>query len=52
VEITAGTVALSPRDTRRVSNFTMKIGLKRPTDAQKPADGAIPPAAPATAVKG
>jgi len=54
VEITAGTVALSPRDTRRVSNFTMKIGLKRPTDAQKPAAGAIPaaPAAPAAAAKG
>ncbi|MEJ8846552.1 PilN domain-containing protein [Variovorax rhizosphaerae] len=52
VEITAGTVALNPRDTRRVSNFTMKIGLKRPTDAQKPASGEIPAAAPATAVKG
>ena len=40
VEITAGTVALSPRDQRRVANFTMRIGLKRPTDAQKPAAGA------------
>ena len=38
VEITAGTVALSPRDQRRVANFTMRIGLKRPTDDQKPAD--------------
>ena len=38
VEITAGPVALSPRDQRRVANFTMRIGLKRPTDDQKPAD--------------
>jgi type IV pilus assembly protein PilN len=36
VEITAGTVNLSPRDQRRVSNFTMRVGLKRPTEAQKP----------------
>ncbi len=41
VEITAGTVALSPRDQRRVSNFTMRIGVMRPTDAQK-----LPNAAP------
>ncbi|MDB5731825.1 MAG: Fimbrial assembly family protein [Variovorax sp.] len=39
VEITAGTVSLGPRDQRRVANFTMRIGLQRPTDAQKaPAD--------------
>lgn len=36
VEITAGTVALSPRDQRRVANFTMRVGLKRATEA-KPA---------------
>ena len=42
VEITAGTVALSPRDQRRVANFTMRIGLKRPTDVEKPAAGAAP----------
>ncbi|RZI67559.1 PilN domain-containing protein [Variovorax guangxiensis] len=47
VEITAGTVALSPRDQRRVANFTMRIGLKRPTDAQKPAANAA-----SAAVKG
>ena len=47
VEITAGTVALSARDQRRVANFTMRIGLKRPTDAQKPAAGAA-----SAAVKG
>jgi type IV pilus assembly protein PilN len=45
VEITAGTVALSARDQRRVANFTMRIGLKRPTDAQKPAAGAASAAA-------
>ncbi len=47
VEITAGTVNLTPRDQRRVANFTMKIELKRPTDAQKanPANKAAPAAA-------
>ena len=40
VEITSGTVTLSPRDQRRVANFTMRIGLKRPTDVQKAATGA------------
>lgn len=29
VEITAGTVALSPRDQRRVANFTMRVALTR-----------------------
>jgi type IV pilus assembly protein PilN len=48
VEITAGTVALSPRDQRRVANFTMRIGLRRPTDVDKPAAAATPAAAPAT----
>jgi type IV pilus assembly protein PilN len=48
VEITSGSVSLSPRDQRRVANFTMRIGLKRPTDAQKKAS-AIPASA---AVKG
>jgi len=45
VEITAGSVALSPRDQRRVSNFTMRVGLKR-ANAPKPAGSA--PAAPAS----
>ena len=48
VEITAGTVTLSPRDLRRVANFTMRIGLKRPTDALK-AVGPAGKAAPAAA---
>jgi len=50
VEITSGNVALSPRDQRRVANFTMRIGLKRPTDAQKPA--VVPAAATKPAAKG
>ena len=32
VEITAGTVALTQRDQRRVSNFSMRIALKRASD--------------------
>jgi type IV pilus assembly protein PilN len=35
VEITSANVNLSQRDQRRVANFTMRIGLQRPTDAQK-----------------
>ena len=37
VEITSANVNLTQRDQRRVANFTMRIGLKRPTDAQKAA---------------
>lgn len=48
VEITAANVNLSPRDQRRVASFTMRIGVKRPTDAEKAAVGA----AAATAAKG
>ena len=40
IEITSANVSLSARDVRRVANFRMRIGLKRPTDAQKPAAGA------------
>ena len=43
VEITSATISLSPRDQRRVANFTMRIGLKRPTDAQKGAAGEAAP---------
>jgi type IV pilus assembly protein PilN len=53
VEIVAGTVTLSPRDQRRVSNFTLNVALKRPTDAAKSASGASvaasSPAAPGVA---
>lgn len=34
VEITASTVTLSQRDQRRVSNFTMRVGLNRASDAK------------------
>lgn len=43
VEIVAGTVTLSPRDTKRVSNFTMRVQLMRASEAEKAA-------APSTAV--
>ena len=50
VEITAGTVALTPRDQRRVANFTMRVRLLRSSEAQKtPASGASAPAAAAAA---
>ena len=37
VEITAATVALTPRDQRRVSNFSMRVVLKRASDQAKAA---------------
>jgi type IV pilus assembly protein PilN len=40
VEITASTIALSPRDQRRVSNFSMRVALKRATDQSKAAASA------------
>jgi len=41
IEITAGSIALTPRDIRRVANFTMRIGLKRPTDLQNAANALV-----------
>ena len=35
VEITAGTVTLSQRDQRRVSNFTMRMEIRRVTDQKE-----------------
>lgn len=40
IEIVAGSVALSPRDQRRVSNFSIRVQVRKPTDVQKPATGA------------
>jgi type IV pilus assembly protein PilN len=40
VEITASTIALTPRDQRRVSNFSMRVALKRATDQSKAAASA------------
>lgn len=45
VEIVAGSVNLGPRDTRRVSNFTMKVRLLRSSEAQKAASAAAAAAA-------
>lgn len=44
IEITAGIITLDARNQRRVSNFTMHIGLQRPTDIKK-SDGLTPVAA-------
>ena len=40
VEITAGTVALSPRDQRRVANFNVRFRLMRSSEVQKNAASA------------
>jgi len=40
VEITSGNVALTPRDQRRVANFTMRVRLLRASEAQKAASAA------------
>jgi len=47
VEIVADQLKLSPREQRRVSNFTIRAGLVRATDAQKAAAGASAPASAA-----
>ncbi len=52
VEITAATVSLSQRDQRRVANFTMRVGVKRPTDDKKPAAAGVPAQAAQAGVKG
>ena len=42
VEITAATLSLSARDQRRVSNFSMRVSLMRPSDlAKNPASAAL-----------
>lgn len=40
VEIVAGTVALTPRDQRRVSNFVIRVRLVRASEAEKAAKAA------------
>jgi type IV pilus assembly protein PilN len=49
VEITAGSVALTPRDQRRVANFTMRVKLLRASEAQKAAAAASAASAAAPA---
>ena len=50
IEITAGSVALTPRDQRRVAKFSMRVALKRASDP-KAAASAASSAVPASAVK-
>lgn len=55
VEITGGNIALTPRDQRRVANFSLRVGLKRASDQVKPAppanSGTATPAAAAPSAK-
>lgn len=46
IEISATTVAVSARDQRRVSNFSMRVGLKRASDQPKVAASAAAPNRP------
>ena len=46
VEIVAGTVALTPRDQRRVANFTIRVRLVRASEAEKTAKSAAAASAP------
>ncbi len=41
VEIIAGTVALSPKDQKRVANFVIKVKLVRASEAEKTAAAAV-----------
>ena len=57
IEITAATILVSARDQRRVSNFSMRVALKRASDqpkgpptAQKPVSGAAAPGATSISV--
>lgn len=52
IEIVAGAVALTPRDQRRVANFTMRVRLTRASEAEKArvaANTSVAPAAVASA---
>jgi type IV pilus assembly protein PilN len=51
VEITAGTVALSQRDQRRVSDFTMRVRLLRASDVAKAAAAASGASGAASSVR-
>ncbi|MDP3137242.1 MAG: PilN domain-containing protein [Burkholderiaceae bacterium] len=50
IEIVAANVTLSPREQRRVSNFTIRVGLMRASEAAKAAASAA--SAPNAAAKG
>jgi type IV pilus assembly protein PilN len=54
VEIVAGTVALTPRDQRRVANFTIRVRLTRASEAEKlrvAASSVVPSGAASAPVK-
>jgi type IV pilus assembly protein PilN len=51
VEIVAGTTALSPKEQRRVSNFVIRIQLKKIAEEKKVASPTALPAATATPAK-
>lgn len=46
IEIVASSVSLSPRDQRRVSNFSVRVQIRKPADVQKPASAASAAQAP------
>lgn len=48
-EIVASNITIGPRDQRRVSNFTMKVRLKRSSEVNKAAGAASGASAPAAA---
>lgn len=50
IEITAGTVTLSPRDVKRVSNFTIKVQLMRASEAESVARALAPGASAVSAM--
>ena len=52
VEIVAATISLSPKDQRRVANFSMKMQLRKPADVQKAAVAAASAASATNAVPG
>lgn len=41
IEIVAGTVAVTPREQKRISNFTIKVRLVRSSEAQKAANPVV-----------
>ena len=52
VSIDAANLVLSPKDQRRVSNYTLKAQARKPTDVQKPVPAASAPASPQVTTDG
>lgn len=52
IEITAGTAPVSPKEQKRVYNFTIRVKLMRASEAEKQAQAAKAAAAPASAASG